>query len=124
MAKINSFNVIIPPVPPHPQASVFSTYLYPLPSLQHNSPCKMVDDDSDGEDFYDVDSPLSTSHYGTPKHPISYSPTKHRSTDRLYSIAASHRHVIPDFEGTSLLTARDGRGGSYLSMSRLETPDQ
>ena len=114
----------------HPTCLSTSTSFRPLhlfissSSSPTSSPCKMADDDSDGEDFYDVDSPLSTSLYGTPKHSSTYSPTKHRSTDRLYSIAASHRHVIPESEGTSLLTARDGRGGSYLSMSRLETPDQ
>ena len=83
----------------------------------------MADNDSDDEDLYDADSPLSTSRYGTPKHPISHSPTQHRSTDRLYSIAASHRHVIPEFEGTPLLTARDGRVGSYTASPRLEIPD-
>jgi len=87
----------------------------------------MTENDSDGDDLYDADSPLSISRYSTPKHPYSKSPTRHRSTDRLYSIAASHRHVIPEFEGTPLLTGRDGRAGSYMSnMSitpRLEIPD-
>lgn len=80
----------------------------------------MLNDGSDVEDFYDVESPLSTSVYGTTKRPsVSSSPTKYRSTDRLYSIAASHRHVLPDSESTSLLGTREGRG-NYLSTSLLE----
>jgi len=82
----------------------------------------MANDDSDGEDFYDLESTLSTSQYGTSKRPsVSSSPTKYRSTDRLYSVAASHRHVLPDVESTSLLNTRDGRA-SYLSTPLLLEP--
>jgi hypothetical protein len=83
----------------------------------------MASEGSDGDDFYDTDSPLSTSFYGTWKHPITSSPTKHRSTDRLYSTAASQRHVIPEFEGTSLLTSRDVPR-SYVSTPLLEPPSR
>jgi hypothetical protein len=66
----------------------------------------MADTDSDAD--YDFDSPLSSSVYHSRKQSFSRSPSHPRSFDRLYSMASSHRHVVPESEHSSLLNNRDG----------------
>jgi hypothetical protein len=76
----------------------------------------MADTDSDADDYFD--SPLSSSVYQSRKQSFSHSPSRPRSVDRLYSIASSHRQVLPDSEHSALLNNRDGIR-SYMSNTLL-----
>jgi hypothetical protein len=81
----------------------------------------MADTDSDTENS-DFESSLSSSVlYGAKQH-LFRSPSRPRSSDRLYSTASSHRHVIPETEQSSLLNIRDGFR-SYLATPLHEVPD-
>jgi len=81
----------------------------------------MADTDSDAD--FDFDSPLSSSIHHSRKQSFSHSPSHPRSSDRLYSIASSHRHVLPESEHSLLLNNRDAIR-SYLSMTPLQTSQQ
>ena len=81
----------------------------------------MADTDSDAD--FDFDSPLPCSTHPSRKQSFSHSPSRPRSSDRLYSIASSHRHVLPESEDSSLLNNRDGIR-SYLSMTPLQSSQE
>ena len=77
----------------------------------------MADTDSDVDSLHD--SPLSTSVlYGAKQYP----PSRPRSSDRLYSIASSHRHVPSETEHSSLLNNTDATR-SYRATPRAQSPD-
>jgi len=71
----------------------------------------MADTDSEVDSEYDT--PLSSSVLYGAKPP---SPSRPRSSDRLYSIASSHRHVPSESEHSALLNHRDATR-NYFSTS-------
>lgn len=82
----------------------------------------MADMDSDGDDFFD--SPLSSSVHHSRKQSFSHSPSHPRSSDRLYSIASLHRHVLPESEHSSLLNNRDGIRSYMSTAPPFQSPER